>query len=104
MQDRIHQVDETSCTARPDHTVGSKAVLTAPKSDFRSSPNNGHHASERPLPKSAINGSSAFLFNDLVRAGEKGRRDFDTKRFPRLEIDGLTLLVTQRRGRRVARS
>jgi hypothetical protein len=27
MQDRINQVDETSCTARPDHTVGSKAVL-----------------------------------------------------------------------------
>src|SRR5947207_15554613 len=24
MQDRINQVDETSCTARPDHTVGSK--------------------------------------------------------------------------------
>ena len=22
MQDRINQVDETSCTARPDHTVG----------------------------------------------------------------------------------
>src|SRR6266403_4621596 len=32
---------------------GSKAALTAPKSDFRSSPNNGHHASARPLPKSA---------------------------------------------------
>jgi hypothetical protein len=32
---------------------GPKAVLTAPKTDFRSSPNNGHHASERSLPKSA---------------------------------------------------
>src|SRR5262245_63594978 len=27
MQDRINQVDETSCIARPDHTVGSKAAL-----------------------------------------------------------------------------
>jgi hypothetical protein len=24
MQDRIRQIDETSCTARPDHTFGSK--------------------------------------------------------------------------------
>jgi len=39
-----------------DVRVGSKAVLTAPKSDFRSSPNNGHHASERPLPKGAKRG------------------------------------------------
>jgi hypothetical protein len=23
MQDRINQIDKTSCTARPDHTVGS---------------------------------------------------------------------------------
>src|SRR5262245_27412837 len=29
MQDRINQVDETSCTARPDHTVGSKAAVRA---------------------------------------------------------------------------
>ena|SRR5215472_11710584 len=26
MQDRINQVDEISCTARPDHTFGSNAV------------------------------------------------------------------------------
>jgi hypothetical protein len=38
MQDRINQVDETSCTARPDHTVGSTTALTAPKRDFRSVP------------------------------------------------------------------
>src|SRR6516165_12267580 len=25
MQDRIARVEETSCTARPDHTLGSKA-------------------------------------------------------------------------------
>ena len=29
MQDRINQVDETSCTARPDHTVGSIATKTS---------------------------------------------------------------------------
>src|SRR5437879_342751 len=27
MQDRICQVDETSCNARPDHTFGSKATF-----------------------------------------------------------------------------
>src|SRR5262245_49478727 len=29
MQDRICQVDETSCNARPDHTFGSRAVILA---------------------------------------------------------------------------
>jgi hypothetical protein len=29
MQDRICQVDETSCNARPDHTFGSLAVILA---------------------------------------------------------------------------
>ena len=28
MQDRVNQVDETSCNARPDHTVGSKADIS----------------------------------------------------------------------------
>src|SRR6266542_1803835 len=27
MQDRICQIDETSCNARPDHTFGSKLTL-----------------------------------------------------------------------------
>ena len=40
------------------------------------------------MSESATNGSGVFLFKDLVRAGEKGRRDFDTKRFRRFEIDG----------------
>jgi len=26
MQDRVNQVDETSCNARPDHTVGSNST------------------------------------------------------------------------------
>src|SRR5437899_8894780 len=30
MQDRICQVDETSCNARPDHTSGSQAAELAP--------------------------------------------------------------------------
>ncbi|WP_210205941.1 hypothetical protein, partial [Bradyrhizobium algeriense] len=38
MQDRICQVDETSCNARPDHTFGSKADLKGPAPDVRSSP------------------------------------------------------------------
>jgi hypothetical protein len=27
MQDRINQVEETSCTARPDHTLGSNSLI-----------------------------------------------------------------------------
>jgi hypothetical protein len=34
MQDRINQVDETSCTARPDHTVGSKGEILAASKYF----------------------------------------------------------------------
>src|SRR5450631_2718449 len=35
---------------------GSKAVLTAPKHDFRSSPNNRHEATAAAFLKGAING------------------------------------------------
>jgi hypothetical protein len=37
MQDRINQVDETSCTARPDHTVGSFTSLWLLRSTVRMS-------------------------------------------------------------------
>src|SRR2546423_1694607 len=50
MQDRINQVDEISCTARPDHTVGSKADLMAPKSNFRFAPEGGLRADIASLP------------------------------------------------------
>src|SRR6266702_7878494 len=42
MQDRICQVDETSCNARPDHTFGSIASFWPLADDFRSSPGSGH--------------------------------------------------------------
>jgi hypothetical protein len=35
MQDRINQVDETSCNARPDHTVGSIATELNLSDDIR---------------------------------------------------------------------
>src|SRR5258705_6485591 len=57
-------------------------------SDFRFTPQSRLKSDIAGCPKSAKNGSGAFLFKDLVRAGEKGRRDFDTKRFRRFEIDG----------------
>ena len=39
-QDPPSIFSHSACNARPVHTVGSKAVLTAPKTDFRSSTNN----------------------------------------------------------------
>src|SRR3981189_1346908 len=56
MQDRICQVDETSCNARPDHTFGSKADLTAPKSNFRYTPQSGLRADIAPCPFRANSG------------------------------------------------
>jgi hypothetical protein len=41
MQDRLPPDRRTSCNARPDHTSGSRTVLTTLKRDFRSSPTNG---------------------------------------------------------------
>ena len=35
MQDRIRQIDETSCDARPDHTCGSNPVLRRYPRHFR---------------------------------------------------------------------
>src|SRR6266404_30000 len=39
MQDRICQVDETSCNARPDHTSGSSASSWGVILDFCTAPN-----------------------------------------------------------------
>src|SRR6516165_625017 len=41
MQDRICQVDETSCNARLDHTSGSISSFRTGVPDFRSTLNNG---------------------------------------------------------------
>jgi hypothetical protein len=45
MQDRINRVDETSCTARPDHTVGSDSVILKPLLHDRSTPISGLYLS-----------------------------------------------------------
>jgi hypothetical protein len=88
-------------TAKPicaDKTVGSnvrfgsKGDLTAPKSNFRSTSESGLKSDTAPCPFRANNGSGAFLFKDLIRAGEKGRRDFDAKRFRGLEINSKQVL------------
>jgi hypothetical protein len=39
--------------ASPDDRFGPNSEVSTRISDFRSSPNIGHHSSERPLPKSA---------------------------------------------------
>src|SRR5947208_2635660 len=68
MQDRINQVDEISCTARPDHTVGSKADLMAPKSNFRFAPEGGLRADIASLPFRATSGNRRRSINGARRA------------------------------------
>jgi hypothetical protein len=53
--------------------VGSKADLTAPKSDFRYTPESGLKTDIAPCPKSAKTGSQRTLLDHLVSAGEEGR-------------------------------
>ncbi len=48
MQDRIRQIDETSCDARPDHTCGSNPVLRRYPRHFRLATGN---ANSRSLSK-----------------------------------------------------
>jgi hypothetical protein len=50
MQDRINQVDETSCTARPDHTVGSQAANWSCLQHFRFAPKTRHSREHRRAP------------------------------------------------------
>jgi hypothetical protein len=60
---------------------------------FRFALKSGHCATESACPfRAANNGSGASLFKDLIRAGEKGRRDFDAKRFRGLEINSKQVL------------
>src|SRR6266850_3563081 len=54
MQDRICQVDETSCNARPDHTFGSFASVGPRTDDFRSTPINRHRYLRRHVSKVPI--------------------------------------------------
>ena len=47
MQDRINQVDEISCTARPDHTVGSISSFQARGDFVRLTPRSGRFRRNR---------------------------------------------------------
>jgi hypothetical protein len=54
MQDRLCQVDETSCNARPDHTLGSIATEMGCPRHVRFPPVSDRTADIAALPKSAI--------------------------------------------------
>jgi hypothetical protein len=56
MQDRICQVDETSCNARPDHTFGSDTDLSASQREVRFAPISGH----RKRDEAAYSGLACF--------------------------------------------
>src|SRR5258705_12127892 len=50
MQDRICQVDETSCNARPDHTFGSKGDIGGRLDEVCFTPMNGHRQTAPACP------------------------------------------------------
>src|SRR5947207_1045133 len=81
MQDRINQVDEISCTARPDHTVGSIASVgpSSMTSDLALEADTatvGRHVSKVPFPDSCI-GAKHTLFDHFVRAAEHRCRQIE---------------------------
>jgi hypothetical protein len=49
MQDRRRQVDSSSCNARPDHTLGSKALFFKVGSHFQSTPISGRFPNQTVL-------------------------------------------------------
>src|SRR5882672_1035043 len=61
MQDRICQVDETSCNARPDHTSGSKTEVSGPARDARFTLRSRHRQPAPACPFGAISGSHSIL-------------------------------------------
>jgi len=67
MQDRICQVDETSCNARPDHTSGSKAPFCLGTNHFRSTPINRHSQRASPCLKRANTGIRTVCVSDWLR-------------------------------------
>src|SRR4051812_46146107 len=78
MQDRICQVDETSCNARPDHTSGSKAPFDRwpMTSGLPSTTDLGEMRKRvRFVPNSEV----AFSFDHLVRAEEERGGNLDTQ-------------------------
>src|SRR4051794_1888196 len=85
MQDRINQVDETSCTARPDHTVGSNSDVRMLNPDVGFALNNRHRQPSLSAPKSANNGLSTaengILFDHMISAYKERLRNGETKRF-----------------------
>jgi hypothetical protein len=56
MQDRIRQIDETSCNARPDHTLGSKAPILECGAHVRFASMSGGKADISISTKRAMNG------------------------------------------------
>jgi hypothetical protein len=81
-----------SSAKRPNVSFGSKSEVATGRFDVRFAPNSGRGSERSGCPFCANNGSGAFLFKDLIRAGEKGRRDFDAKRFRGLEINSKQVL------------
>src|SRR6202022_3348056 len=82
MQDRICQVDETSCNARPDHTLGQTEKNSPRANVFRVTPESGHRSMQSACLKGARFGpmhrsKQLKLFDHFVGAGEQNMRDCD---------------------------
>src|SRR5262249_17497673 len=95
MQDRIARIDETSCTARPDHTSGSVASLpqAARLRGMSAMPSIATESLHRNEPtQRAITGREqvqqiASLFDQLVGGHLHDQRHRDAECLRRFEID-----------------
>src|SRR6266568_3852634 len=79
MQDRICQVDETSCNARPDHTFGSKALAWASTDDFRFNSIFGHVVAPRKMSRrgqrrTSHRAASLVSAPPAIKGSERSRR------------------------------
>src|SRR5262245_14810337 len=97
MQDRINQVDETSCIARPNHQVGAKPLIRRYPRDVRITPASGRPRVIAIRLKSARSGREQMqqsmrawtpeLLDQLGREDEQPRRYFNPERLGSSEID-----------------
>src|SRR6266404_1034699 len=82
MQDRICQVDETSCNARPDHTFRSKTEVAALRRDVCFTPTNRHRRARASVPGQKRKSRPCGGRSALNRRTDIGEREHQFRKVP----------------------